>query len=118
MHKPNNDFLSSLGPSVEMSTETIEAHDPRMDEMLREIGARVGLQTGLDYQGSFAIHLYRSPDGQGSITGKYSMSSITQIAINEKCSEQMCTLGFNNAVLQLRRYFKPSTKTGRRGDNR
>lgn len=117
----SKDFLSSLGPDVEMSTEKLSNHDPRLDEMLRDIGQRLVLSMdaqGLEYQGSFAIHLMRSPDGYGAIVGKYDMASITQVAINEKCSEQMCTLGFNNAVLQLRRYFHPDATSGRRGDKR
>ena len=119
MNKPK-DFLSSLGPSVDMSTENVD-HSPRQDEMLRDLGKMVAENIsaqGLEYQGSFAIHLFRSPDGKGELAGKYDMASVTQIAINEGCSEQMCTLGFNNAVLQLQRYFHPGKGTGRRGDKR
>lgn len=119
MNKPK-DFLSTLGPDVEMSTDVIE-HDPRLDEMLREIGQRAtAAQTnqGMEYQGSFAIHLVRTKEGFGAVTGKYDMATITQIAVLEGCSEQLCTLGFNNAVLQLRRYFHPGATSGRRGDKR
>ena len=120
MDRPK-DFISSLGPDVQMTTEKVKGTDPRLDEMLREIGSRISAQLeaqGMEYQGSFAIHLVRTKEGYGAITGKYDMATITQIAINEGCSEQLCTLGFNNAVLQLRRYFHPGATSGRRGDKR
>ncbi len=113
-----NDFLSQQGPNVEMTTEKME-RDAWADTMLEEIGKTVcGKQTanGMQYLGSFAFHIF-ADKGLG-VSGKMSMGSITQIKVKEECSERMATLAFNNGVLQLRRYYKPSTTTGRRGDNR
>lgn len=113
-----NDFLSQQGPDVELTSEKMDK-DPWANKMLKEIGnvvTKPQQNQGMKYLGSFAFHIFAD---QGlPITGKMSMGSITQINIEEECSERLATLAFNNGVLQLRRYFNPNVGTGRRGDKR
>jgi hypothetical protein len=117
--KPKS-FLETLGPKVEMESRALEPN-AMARERLRDLGKMVSeqfLNQGMEYVGSFAIHILKSKDGYGVISGEYHMDTITQIALDENISEQMAMLGFNNAVIQLRRYFNPDLKLGRRGDRR
>lgn len=112
-----NDMISSLGPDVELTSEKMEK-DPWADKMLREIGKILTTQqqnAGQDYLGSFAFHLFA--DSNRNLKGQYQMGSITQIAVDD-VAETLATLAFNNGVIALRKYFKPSATSGRRGDKR
>ena len=112
------DFLSQQGLDVELTSEKL-GNDPWAKTMLKEIGKILTKREqakGMKYLGSFAFHIVA--DQNMGIDGKLDMGSITQINIDEECSERLATLAFNNGVLELRRYFNPNVKTGRRGDRR
>lgn len=116
----SQDMISKMGGlDIEMHSEKMEK-DPWADKMLREIGkSMVGKEEakGLEYVGSFAIHMVRETS---SLTkDSYTMASITQICCDD-VTEQFCTLAFNNAVIALRKYYDSSFRnaTARKGDNR
>lgn len=117
--KPQS-FMDSLGPQVEMSSKKMDPY-PWAQDTLREIGKQMVMketQSGMEYVGSFAFHIVRTSQDHGRLTGTWDMASVTQVAIDSDCSEQLAQLAFNNGVLQLRRWFNPDVKTGRRGDGR
>jgi hypothetical protein len=112
-----NDLLSNLGVDVQMTSEGMET-DVWANNTLRDIGKTItGKQqvAGQQYLGSFAVHLFA--DTNRMAKAKYEMGSITQIAIDD-VSEHLVTLGFNNAMIALRKYFNPDFKSGRRNDKR
>ena len=118
MSEKPKDFISMLGPNVEMSSEKME-NDEWASKHLKEIGAvlcKPQTNQGMQYMGSFAFHIF-ADKGLG-ITGKMSMGSLTQICLEDNCSEKLATLAFNNGVLELRRVFNPAATSGRRNDKR
>jgi hypothetical protein len=111
------DMISNLGVDVELESEPMKP-DKQNNERLRAIGKemlRPQIEAGMEYVGSFAFHMVVEKNTLSKT--KYSIASITQIAIDD-VSEQLATLAFNNGVIALRKYFNPAVKTGRRGDKR
>lgn len=112
------DLMSEMGPNVDMSTEKME-NDPWAAKMLKEIGdilTKKQQANGMKYLGSYAFHIFASKDL--GVSGKLSMGSITQVALDDDCSERLALLAFNNGVLEMRRQWNPNAKSGRRGDKR
>ena len=112
------DLISEMGPNVDMSTETMD-NDPWASKMLKEIGdilTKKQQANGMKYLGSYAFHIF-ADKGLG-LSGKLSMGSITQVALDDDCSERLALLAFNNGVLEMRRQWNPNAKSGRRGDKR
>lgn len=117
MNKPN-DLISSLGPNVEMGSETLE-NDTWANKMLKDIGdtlTKKQQNAGMEYLGSFAVHIVATK-GMG-LDGKMSMASLTQICVDENCSEKLMVLALSNATIQLRRAYNPNAGTGHRFDKR
>lgn len=116
MSKPN-DLLSNLGVDVELSSEGLPP-DQVANERLRMVGKQLcgkQIEAGMEYVGSFAFHIVIEKNTLSK--DKYSMATLTQIAIDD-ISEPLATLAFNNGVVALRKYFHPDLKLGRRGDKR
>jgi hypothetical protein len=112
------DMMSNLGVDVEMATEKMEP-DAWAKATLRDVGNTIGgkeIAKGMRYVGSIGFHLYI--DSAAVQKNSYSVSTITQLAIDDDISEAMVALAMNNGTLQVQRYFNPNKKTGKRNDKR
>lgn len=115
-NKPKDDLISNLGIDVELETEVLE-DDKWANTMLQEVGGTMKVD-GLNYVGSIAVHYYL--DSKALLKSSYELASKTQITFKEQISEQLALMGFNNAVIAVRKHFNPGYKfrTTRKGDKR
>lgn len=106
MSKKPTALRKELGADVTITVNGLQK-DADFNNVLHRIGKEYAkMQPGMEYQGTICLMIYKESDAIAKNT--YSLSNITNIAMEKDISENAMLTLWQNAAIRIRSYFNPA----------